>query len=76
MKENELEFRDVYDEFHGKIRHYLEQMVGKNEAEDLTQEVFMKVDKGLREFKGESKLSTWVYRIATNTAPPFTQKVT
>jgi len=28
----------------------------------------MKVNKGLKEFKGESKLSTWVYRIATNAA--------
>ena len=43
-------------------------MVGKDQAEDLTQEVFMKVDRGLKEFKGESKLSTWIYRIATNTA--------
>ncbi len=68
MKENELEFRDVYDEFHGKIRHYLGRMVGKDQAEDLTQEVFMKINKGLEGFKGESKLSTWIYRIATNTA--------
>ena len=68
MKENELEFRDVYDEFHGKIRHYLERMVGKDQAEDLAQEVFMKINKGLERFKGESKLSTWIYRIATNAA--------
>jgi RNA polymerase sigma-70 factor (ECF subfamily) len=68
MKENELEFCDVYDEFHEKICHYLRRMVGEDQAEDLTQEVFMKVDRGLKEFKGESKLSTWIYRIATNTA--------
>jgi RNA polymerase sigma-70 factor (ECF subfamily) len=68
MEKNELEFSDVYDEFHTKIRHYLERMVGKDEAEDVTQEVFMKVNKGLEGFKGESKLSTWIYRIATNAA--------
>jgi RNA polymerase sigma-70 factor (ECF subfamily) len=28
----------------------------------------MKVNKGLKEFKGESELSTWLYRIATNAA--------
>jgi RNA polymerase sigma-70 factor (ECF subfamily) len=43
-------------------------MAGEDEADDLTQEVFMKVNNGLKEFKGESKLSTWIYRIATNAA--------
>ncbi|MHC4150329.1 MAG: RNA polymerase sigma factor [Planctomycetota bacterium] len=68
MKENALEFRDIYDEFHAKILHYLERMVGKDEAEDLTQEVFLKVNKSLEGFKGQSSLSTWIYRIATNSA--------
>ncbi|MHC4912193.1 MAG: RNA polymerase sigma factor [Planctomycetota bacterium] len=68
MKESALDFRDVYDKFYVKIRHYLERMVGKDEVEDLTQEVFIKVDKGLERFKGKSSLSTWIYRIATNSA--------
>ena len=68
MANNKLEFRDIYEEFHQRIHRYLERMVGKGEAEDLTQEVFMKVNKGLKEFKGESELSTWLYRIATNAA--------
>jgi RNA polymerase sigma-70 factor (ECF subfamily) len=63
-----LEFRDVYDRFHEKVNRYLERMVGRNDAEDLTQEVFLKIDKGLPDFKGQSSLSTWVYRIATNAA--------
>jgi RNA polymerase sigma-70 factor (ECF subfamily) len=68
MQTNELEFQDVYKEFHKRIHRYLERMVGRDEAEDLTQEVFMKVNKGLEEFRGKSSLSTWVYRIATNAA--------
>lgn len=63
-----LEFNDIYKEFHEKLAHYLERMVGKNYAEDLAQEVFMKIDKSLKDFKGKSSLSTWVYRIATNAA--------
>lgn len=59
-------FQNVYDEFHERIRHYLGQLVGEADAEDVTQEVFIKVDKGLETFKGESKLSTWIYQIATN----------
>ena len=68
MNQNEWAFQEVYDAFHAKIHRYLERLVGRDEAEDLTQEVFVKVDKGLVGFKGTSKLSTWIYRIATNTA--------
>jgi RNA polymerase sigma-70 factor (ECF subfamily) len=42
--------------------------VGESEAEDLTQEVMIKVNAALPEFRGESQLSTWIYRIATNAA--------
>lgn len=64
----ELRFQQVYDEYHAKIRRYLTRIVGQNEAEDLTQEVFVKVGQSLETFRGESQLSTWIYRIATNAA--------
>ena len=65
---NDLDFDSVYDEFHSRINRYLERMVGKAEAEDLTQEVFIKINKGLKGFEGKSSLSTWIYRLATNAA--------
>ena len=37
------------------------------EAEDLTQDAFMRVYRKLDSFRGDSKFSTWVYRIAVNT---------
>lgn len=40
----------------------------KNEedAEDISQEVFIEIFRSIKKFKGEAKLSTWIYRIATN----------
>jgi RNA polymerase sigma-70 factor, ECF subfamily len=64
----ELDFEKIYDDFHPKIFRYLCRFAGDSEAEDLTQEVFVKVSRSLKTFKGESQLSTWLYRIATNTA--------
>jgi RNA polymerase sigma-70 factor (ECF subfamily) len=43
--------------------------VGNHEdAADLTQDVFVRAFKGLRKFKGQSALGTWLYRVAVNTA--------
>jgi RNA polymerase sigma-70 factor (ECF subfamily) len=81
MKSDELEFQQIFNEYQPRILQYLTRLIGKYEAEDLTQEVFIKVESGLKNFRGESKLSTWIYRIATNTAidrmrnPSFKHKV-
>ena len=65
---NERSFSDIYDEFHLKITHYLTRLVGDSEAEDVAQIVFEKINSSLSDFKGESKISTWVFKIATNAA--------
>jgi RNA polymerase sigma-70 factor (ECF subfamily) len=68
MTDGELEFQHIYDAFRPKIHRYLARLTGADEANDLTQEVFIKVSRGLKGFRGESKLSSWIYRIATNAA--------
>lgn len=68
MENDKLKFDEIYTSFRPKIYRYLMRLIGDQEAEDLTQEVFIKVDKGLKVFRNESQLSTWIYRIATNTA--------
>lgn len=63
-----LDFDTVHEEYRQRILHYLDGMVGPAEAEELTQETFLKVSRALDGFRGESKLSTWIYRIATHVA--------
>ncbi|WP_397445582.1 RNA polymerase sigma factor [Polaribacter sp. R77954] len=46
----------------------------KEDAEDIAQEVFLEVFKSIANFKGNSKLSTWIYRIATNKCLEFIRK--
>jgi RNA polymerase sigma-70 factor (ECF subfamily) len=64
----EDEFANIYTEYYQKIIQYLSKIVGPDEAEDITQDVFDKVSRRIKDFRGDSKLSTWIYRIATNTA--------
>ena len=68
MSEAELDFQKIHADYRPRIQRYLTRLVGDFEAEDLTQEVFLKVNRALPAFRGESQLSTWIYRIATNTA--------
>jgi RNA polymerase sigma-70 factor (ECF subfamily) len=68
MSRGDLDFRKIHDDFWPKILRYLTRLVGEHDAEDLTQEVFVKINHALRSFRGESQLSTWIYRIATNAA--------
>ena len=68
MSTSESEFQKIYIIFQPKILRYLTHFIGESEAEDLTQETFVKVHLALGNFRNESQLSTWIYRIATNTA--------
>ena len=61
-------FAAIYEDFQPKVLRYLKGLVGPDEAEDISQNVFLKVHAGLKDFRGEASLSTWVYRIATNAA--------
>lgn len=62
------DFQVIHDTFRKRILSYLSHFVGRDDAEDLTQEVFEIINRSLGRFEERSKLSTWIFRIATNTA--------
>jgi RNA polymerase sigma-70 factor, ECF subfamily len=58
-----------------QVYSLIRQIVGSREdAEELTQDVFMKAFTRLGSFRGEAGISTWLYRIAYNTAISATRK--
>jgi len=60
-------FEELVLRYEKKIYNYCYRMTNnEQDAEDLTQEVFIKVYKNLKSFRGNSHFSTWVYRIAHN----------
>ncbi len=65
--------RDIYRELVEKYKSMLFLtcmgfLHNKDDAEDLTQEIFIQVYQSLPKFRGESSFSTWIYRIAVNAA--------
>ena len=69
----------AYDELIRRNQRKIYQLVyhmtsNREDAEDLTQDVFVKAYKVLHHFKGESSFYTWVYRIAVNQAINYLKK--
>ena len=63
------QFEHILNRYGGQVFNLIAHIVPcKEDAEELTQDVFIKVFRQLSSFKEESSFSTWIYRIATNTA--------
>lgn len=69
------EFARMVDEHYGIVyRLGLRMLNNPQDAEDILQETFIKAFRHLKSFDGRSKLSTWLYRIATNEALMFLRR--
>lgn len=66
------DFEKLFEDNFRAIYHYVYYMIGnKADAEDITQEVFMKVASSFGQFRGDSSVSTWIYTIARRTVIDF-----
>lgn len=62
-------FRALMGQYKERLYWHIRRMVqAHDEADDVLQNTFIKVYKGIAQFEGKSKLYTWLYRIATNEA--------
>jgi RNA polymerase sigma factor (sigma-70 family) len=64
----EAQFREIYSAYSPKIHRLCLGYTGDSMiADDLMQEIFIKIWQNYEKFRGESQISTWIYRIAMNT---------
>jgi RNA polymerase sigma-70 factor (ECF subfamily) len=70
-----FEFDRVYLDHKDQVWRLVTRYVaGQHDREDLFQEVFLRVHQALPQFRGDSALETWLYRLTVNTAINYVQK--
>ena len=68
-------FRALVQTYQERLYWHIRQMVNlHDDADEVMQNTFIKVYKGIQKFRGEAKLYTWLYRIATNECISFLKK--
>ena len=69
MTHEEQLFQEIVRDYSERVWWHVRRWVGSHEdADDLVQDIFLKIWNALPSFRGEAQLYTWVYRIATNEA--------
>jgi RNA polymerase sigma-70 factor, ECF subfamily len=66
-KRDERAFNELVELYEARVFRLLLRMMGRrDEAEDMAQEVFVQIFKAIGTFRGDAKLSTWIYRVSVN----------
>lgn len=66
---DESAFEALVTRFQGRVYRLARRLTGsEGDAEDVLQETFLQAYRGLASFRGEARFSTWLFRIATNSA--------
>lgn len=72
IDKDHLAFKLLVDQYQHLVLNTCYNLLGnRQDAEDAAQEVFFQVYKSARKFRGEAKISTWLYRIAVNRSLNF-----
>jgi RNA polymerase sigma-70 factor (ECF subfamily) len=58
----------LYHQYKRRVFGLVGRIVGAGEAEEVAQDVFVRIFRGLPKFRGDAALGTWIYRLAVNAA--------
>ncbi len=68
-------FNEIVSRYKNRVFNYVSRMIGPGtDAEDLTQETFVRAYMNIRSFQSRASLNTWLFRIATNLCIDFNRK--
>jgi RNA polymerase sigma-70 factor (ECF subfamily) len=67
-------FRQLVLEHSGLVYRVARRMLGREDAQDASQEVWIRVWRNIKSFRGESAFSTWLHRITMNTCLSVRQR--
>ena len=70
----ELDFSWIYEAYHRRVLAYAAQLLGRDDADDVAQEVFVKVGRSLETLTDPAKLTSWIYAITLNTVRDTARK--
>ena len=74
-KTQQVAFRELLQLYQKPLYNHIRNIVlNHDDTDDVLQNTFLKIFQNLSKFKGESKLFSWIYRIATNEALTFLQQ--
>jgi RNA polymerase sigma-70 factor (ECF subfamily) len=58
----------LYHRYKRRVFGLVTRIVGQNDSEEVAQEVFVRIYRGIAKFRGDSALGTWIYRLSVNAA--------
>ena len=67
MTDTDISFNEIFEQHYGMVFNLCLRMCGNHHtAQDLTQDVFLKVHRNLDKYRGQSKVSTWLWSVSVN----------
>ena len=74
MRESPPALSEIYEKYHRRVVAYAAKLLGMDQAEDIAQEVFVKVGRSLGTLSDEARLTSWIYAITLNTVRDHVRK--
>src|SRR5512144_474309 len=74
LRENPPALSEIYEKYHRKVVAYAAKLLGTDRAEDIAQEVFVKVGRSLGTLSDQARMTSWIYAITLNTVRDHVRK--
>lgn len=75
MTDTDISFNEIFERHYERVFNLCLRMCGnRHTAQDLTQDVFLKIYRNLDKYRGQSKISTWIWSVSVNHCLDFLKR--